>query len=212
VGNLTLKSLVMDIIRKKCKVVAIPKEDGIFINTNIDPNGKGHLYVISEDRIEKGDWCLYLNYDPKVDKNQIWQVKGSLANEHLFRKIVATTDTSLKIEVKMELYDNQGISWGEEKKLVGLPRISEDLLNLYRKGKYDEISVKYVTYSNSQTFYTVPKVNVDNTLDMSLIKKSWDRNEVKGLLNDFAASLVGMDARSSSYLLGLSSKFIEEHL
>ncbi len=87
---------------KRARVVMLPTND----KTNIGKEKIGnelrfnsprhnlyhkHLYIISDDKIKKDDWYIYLKY------NTIIQKKDALPLEDNCKKIIATTDTSLRI-------------------------------------------------------------------------------------------------------------------
>lgn len=87
--------------RKQFKVVMLPTEKDSYIHKNesevfLLPNKvyyttdskPQHLYIISDEEIEEGDWCFDL------EVNRIF--KAEWGNPHNSKKIVATTDKSLQ--------------------------------------------------------------------------------------------------------------------
>ena len=94
---------------KKCKIVMLPNNQQtkyLMVYSDVEKT-KGklilsglkndeykeyqHLYIISDDKIKEGDWC----YDLK--NNCTLQAKSSYEGMRI-KKIIATTDTSLKID------------------------------------------------------------------------------------------------------------------
>lgn len=53
-----------------------------------------HLYIISEDEIKEGDWCMIIDKTSKL-YGQFEQHKGKHQRNEQWKKIIATTDTSL---------------------------------------------------------------------------------------------------------------------
>src|SRR5690606_18946949 len=109
-----------------------------------------HLYILSNEEIKEGDWCILdlgiFNKPVKVisvrEDNPIFKVKidGGIARLEKLRKIIATTDSSLNEQDRFN-----GKSW---EKL--LPRPSNEFLKKYCElGGIDEVLVEYEedTYS-----------------------------------------------------------------
>jgi hypothetical protein len=100
---------------KKAKVIMLPTNNKSLLHINysklqlnkfeqLDVNNQ-NLYIISDDEIKKGDWCLHKDGKGILCKvNLIFEDKDLLLNNATkinpleFRKIIATTDTSLIIE------------------------------------------------------------------------------------------------------------------
>lgn len=142
----------METKRKKCKVIMLPtdKETGLFslnptVNSEITYHysiiskvrkhsiGDGfHLYITSDDEIKEGDWYLYGSKVIKSDDNSL------LANK-LCRKIIATTDKSLKVWSRnMSTLPSLSITQLE------LPQPSKAFIEKYCKvGGIDEVMVEY---------------------------------------------------------------------
>lgn len=98
-----------------------------------------HLYVIIKEYVKKGDWFIWKN------NNAINQAKTDLdiINTHIekgdVKKIIATTDTSLKIP-----YNN-----GDMNDLIIMPQPSEEFLQRYVESFKKELIVDIlVEYDN----------------------------------------------------------------
>jgi len=164
-----------------------------------------HLYIISDDEIKEGD-CVISTYDNwknisslkpqigkilKITKDYILidSFNGDKDNKwdhgHC-KKIIATTDNSLKIFGGKgdicDLYYN-------------LPQPSQQFINLfiefYNKGEViTDILVGYEYFSNKGNIYGNPmmmsveqsklklKINPDNTITIKPTKDSWNREEM----------------------------------
>lgn len=168
-----------------------------------------HIYIISDDEIKEGDWRL------DIRTNKIYQsVKqdAELYDTSFRKKIIVTTDTSLKIEGKL---------W---KTTTNLPQPSkqfiEKYVESYNKGEvitdvlveYEDYIIKYNTKGITNIKSNRLKVNPkDNTITIKKLKDSWSREEVIILMKKSFNK--GVDAESFQVPLYFSSdKWIEENL
>lgn len=135
-----------------------------------------HLYIISDDEIKDGDW--YYDYGCHlVNISSIRQYKGQMLSDK-DKKILATTDTSLKIEGK--LY----------KTITNLPQPSQQFIEKYieeyNKGNIIKdvlVEYEYNSFYNNKYFDEELKINPkDNTITIKKLKDSWNRDEVVELL------------------------------
>lgn len=159
-----------------------------------------HLYAVSDDEIKEGDWC----YDEDSDKGVVKclrTAKDSYWNK-LCKKIIATTDKSLKIKDFPDL-DNSATR--------GLPTFKQSFLEKYcRVGGIDEVMVEYeqwtellkyngINYVHNQWTKKIPlnsvcgefeyrlKVNKDKTINtFSVNKKLYTREEIESILFKYA--------------------------
>ncbi len=85
-----------------------------------------HLYVISDDEIKEGDWYYnsQVNIIIQTTKDTIDKVGGLRVFERSCKKIIATTDKSLKIDDRD--YNSLGKS-----NLMPLPQIPESFIKHY---------------------------------------------------------------------------------
>lgn len=189
---------------KKCQVVMLPTEkaSNLFIgnisgqlNYHKDKvkdktTSNQHLYFLSDEKIEKGDWfivndvvhkCIGLNKisgDIESNNNLCYDITKC-------RKIIATTDKSLKTWTP-ELR-------GELDEYTYLPRPSNEFLQVYCKanGKIDEVLVEIEAYKNKFISPSLPyydyrfKVSPDNTITIKPAKeKMYSKKEVIDILKD----------------------------
>lgn len=151
-----------------------------------------HLYIISDDEIKEGDWVTdsieVIQSSSKLVNSQ------TLVNRREWKKIIATTDTSLKIESKL---------W---KTTSNLPQPSQQFIEKYieeyNKGCIiKDVLVEYEGIISSTTWeHDEPeewrlKINPkDNTITIKKVKDSWNRNEVITILNKLNNTLnIGSD-------------------
>ncbi len=241
---------------KKAKVVMLPSNEkatigdlGLSINVlnfaknndwiNIYNPIKQHLYIISDDEIKEGDWCLIDNN--KVGKRTNKQVYPNSADgeSHLCyyytingeeigyhvshcKKIISTTDTSLEIFDK-ELSDMHSV-----KVNILLPEPSQQFIQKYieeynKNNIITDVLVEYESDFNS-CFCTKDicngnncpkklKINPkDNTITIKIVKDCYTREEVVKLLVDCCGEVSCEDGK----LLGKNPeelyKWIEENL
>ncbi len=147
------------------------------------------LYIISDDEIKEGDWCL------NISKNIIYQ-KDKLPMDIMWKKIIATTDTSLTLSSTTN-YNGKSIIFDN---YIKLPQPSQQFITKYIEeyNKSNIITDVLVEYENKfdgkeyvddqdaygyDKFKQVLKINSkDNTITIKKLKNSWNREEVIKLL------------------------------
>ena len=131
-------------------------------------NGDGewktqHLYILSDEKIKEGDWCLNL------DTNDIFKLGKYGVNNA--KKIIATTDTSLGLPLIPESFIKYYISEYNKGNIITDVEVEyED------NGEEGWIGDDY----NGEPFWNEKlelKVNPDNTINIYPIKNSWNREE-----------------------------------
>ena len=138
-----------------------------------------HLYIISDDEIEDGDWFINL-LDNSIHQATNWIYVSTC------KKIIATTDTSLIENIEM-------IGTGSTY-LFKLPQPSqqfiEKYIESYNKGEViTDVLVEYeamnTTIVNRNYNDFEPKVNPkDNSITIKKLKENWNREEVTEILLD----------------------------
>lgn len=157
-------------IKVKCQVHYISKE----------------IYITSDEEIKEGDWVL------NTSSNEIYQCNdASKSNQYKHnKKIIATTDKSLNIDISSEFQKKHYI-----KEFKYLPQLSQEFIEKYIK-EYNkgniitDILVEYAQDLNSvkkisndlQTWNYKLKISKDNTITIHPIKESYNREEVIELL------------------------------
>ena len=140
-----------------------------------------HLYITSNDEIKEGDWIMHIN------NNIFLQNLPKGNNLHWWKKIIATTDTSLKRVVGIGTF-------------APLPQPSQQFIEQYIEAynKGEVITDVLIEYKNNYDLhYYTPAggiecckkidnwkllINPDNTINIKPIKDSWNREEVETLL------------------------------
>ena len=182
---------------KRVQVIMLPTDKGTIVKKNITNELKlsslnnpllwipQHLYIISDDKIKKDDY--YILFTDKALTVLRCTGDGDYFN---CKKIIATTDTSLKIP--LEHYYGFGT-------IDYLPQPSqqfiEKFIEEYNKGNIiTDVLIEYETLkttANNKHFgeghiYSITnklKINPkDNTINIKPIKNSWNREEVSALL------------------------------
>lgn len=192
---------------EKIKVVMLPtekaskiwkdKEEGEIQYGDCHPDNPDwvaqHLYFLSNEEIKEGDW--YLNNDVLFRADNVFD-NGNNPNQNKYnKKIIATTDESLKIP-----YDGTtpiSKDWSGK----SLPRPSNEFLKKYCElGGIDEVIVEYEEYDWNEytdTYWNSKlKVAPDNTITIKSIKDSWNREEVVKLIKEFHNCICDHPARS----------------
>ena len=132
-------------MKKKCKVLRLPtdKRDGPILSTahtmriNDDKFDSrsvfiNHLYFVSGAEIQAGDWYVDDVEDVRqsvITDKEYWALRPE------YKKIIATTDKSLKISI---VSDFNGF-------IKSLPQIPQSFVKQYvrENGKIDEVLVEY---------------------------------------------------------------------
>jgi hypothetical protein len=187
---------------KECDVVMLTTDSGtigLFPNSNELVNYheflasepiRQHLYILSDDEIDKGDWYIWLN------NKQICQAEGMIMviNNHVkngdIKKIIATTDTlklnSVKISVSSDFTLEQ-ISENMPCLPQPLQEFVEHYIEQHNQGNIiDKVLVEYegsFGYSDSDSWES-PVINLYNSINTLSGKTSWSRDEVVKLLED----------------------------
>lgn len=144
---------------------------------------KQHIYIISEDEIKVGDWCIDRHktvYKQKTDKI-FTEFTGS-------KKIIATTD-------KLILKTSKSINKEQFPDII-LPQISqqfiEHFITEYNKGNIiSDVLVEYeylLGNNEDENQNLIPelflKINKNNTINIKTVKDSFSRDEVIKLLQE----------------------------
>jgi len=210
-----------------------------------------HLYIISDDEIKEGDW-VYSKSRYSVGKVEEIQIAKKYKNDHSMlyceinneeiwsklvdcKKIIATTDSSLKIKVvdknTCKPIDSNIM---HKYKNIHLPQPSqqfvEKYIEEYNKGNIiTEVMVEYINIMpQSNGLRTdgkiideialnpilntlcIPIINPkDNTITIKKLKAFWSREEVSQLLHNIVEK---GNISSQHYLPTQVNKWIEENL
>lgn len=188
----------MTTIKKKCSVVmlATSKESNLFLDDfkklhfhhsaiskryKNNPKRKQHLYILSDEGIQDGDWCYN-----KITK-QITQAKTHYYGNFNWVKIIATTDASL---MKQD-YFNDGRKAGMEQ----VPQIPQSFIEEYiseynKDNQIKEVMVEYnfrewlageVGDNEIWANEEILKLSKDNTITITKVKDSYSKEEVEKL-------------------------------
>ncbi len=153
-----------------------------------------HLYIISDDEIKDGDWCINKN------KDTLYQLTGGTVTEETSKhwdKIIATTDTSLSIITDnfpcKGKYKSPGSCYQEQEckcsyEKLSLPQPSPQFITKYieeyNKGTViTEVNVDW--YSTHETTGDKPlcvKVDLNNCITITKLKDNWNKEEVTKLI------------------------------
>lgn len=158
-----------------------------------------HLYIISDDEIEEGDWV-------RDSISNIRQADNADLNAQ-YPKVIATTDTSL-----LKDYFQQSLNG-----VACLPQPSQSFIEKYiteyNKGnKIEEVEVEYEPIGNwrhAQFVHTrdIPIIDSNNCISIQSTKDSYTREEVIQLLKKYDEEFVTTKKLSSLCF----DKWIEEN-
>jgi len=149
-----------------------------------------HLYFLSDEEIKEGDWVIREYYPMNKGFTRIVEQfirsKADFGDSLSRKKIIATTDNSLKIKVR----DNY-VASGYIENYLPQPSQSfiEKYFEKYNKGEQiAEVMVEYeefrMTLETETKYPEHLKVNPkDNTITIKPVKDSWNREELDQLMN-----------------------------
>lgn len=181
--------------------------------TNGDGLSPQHLYILSDDEIKEGDWCIELGF------NRIFQVeKESLTKDYIknCKKIIATTNTSLGLSD----VGKAGYFIDEFHPILPQPSQSfiEKYVTEYNKGNViTDVLVEYEAIGNwrhAAFVHTqdIPKVSKNNTITIKKVKDSWTRKEVIEFAEKYARMVQEKPIQLNGYKRIHNHKWIEENL
>ena len=200
---------------KKAKVVMLPTNEkatigdlGLSINVlnfaknndwiNIYNPIKQHLYIISDDEIKEGDWCI--NTGGNIKDSFPFRVTKEVMGNKFIKKIIASTDESLNnLPEKPNFSSYMSFSLGNP-----LPQPSKQFIQKfieeYNRGNViTDVLVEYQTDFKSETKlymlsmgdnpndfkYGEPTIKInpkDNTITIKIVKDCYTREEVENLI------------------------------
>lgn len=229
---------------KKCQVLLLPTNEKAILGLNsihnhlffandmaeIPTQKYQHLYIISDEEIKEGNWIIYNNsiYKTKRDKeSSFWilintkdKYLPSLKNPTDCKKIIATTDDKISINLGLEKWESPLGKHGDQiyTRLCPFPQPSQSFIEKYveeyNKGNViTEVMVEYILNEtgNYREFDVSPelkeklKINKDNTITIRKIKDSWNKEELISLFDKYLIDITNKDIKSHS-------KWIEENL
>ena len=185
---------------KRTKVVMLPTnekaglklgQNGLLVNNTLGYDShftNQHLYFLCDDEIKEGDWWVDLLEKRifKVTEEDVIVTKADGLPHNEFKKIIATTNTSLLI------------GGPKSKNWVYLPfpqpfeGFIQKFIESYDDGNpITEVDVEYDSNldqigSEDDEYFEKLKVNPkDNTITIKKVKDIWSREEVVNLLQQF---------------------------
>lgn len=202
--------------------------------------GNGELYITSDEEIKEGDWCVL----DLGENSRIVQVKSLNSGHSIFtvdiddgyaqlsslRKIIATTDTSLRrmgddgivdiaLGLEISYIPESFIKYFIEEYNKG--NVITDVLVEYEKilNPQWESYFEYTNYcmingySNQWYDKEILKVNYkDNNITIKKVKDSWNRKEHSKSLSDLGRDLSRTFNLPFKDSLEFTMKWIEENL
>ena len=184
---------------------------------NVDIFKHQHLYIILDDEIKLFDW-VYNNKENIVEritsKTKLIFVLEENKENQTFKKIIATTDTSLE---PRNLYGNSGLF-----KTI-LPQPSQQFIQKfveeYNKGNIiEDVLVEYgKEYVDEKDAYGYNKLKINpknNTITIKKAKDSWTREEVIELCRQafIDGTYAGGFGPNEKTIDSETEKWIEENL
>ena len=184
---------------------------------NVDIFKHQHLYIILDDEIKLFDW-VYNNKENIVEritsKTKLIFVLEENKENQTFKKIIATTDTSLE---PRNLYGNSGLF-----KTI-LPQPSQQFIQKfveeYNKGNIiEDVLVEYgKEYVDEKDAYGYNKLKINpknNTITIKKVKDSWNREEVIELCRQafIDGTYAGGFGPNEKTIDSETEKWIEENL
>ena len=223
---------------KQCKVVMLPtnqkaKEGMIYLKPKIgifneiasENHNNGvydckpqHLYIISDDEIKEGDWCI--NTGGNIKDSFPFRVTKEVMNNKFIKKIIATTDSSLEINSN---FDYNHLLPNKNDFRFYLPQPSEQFIQKYieeynRGNIITDVLVEYgKEYVDEKDAYGYNKLKINpknNTITIKKAKDSWTREEVIELCRQafIDGTYAGGFGPNEKTIDSETEKWIEENL
>ena len=139
-----------------------------------------HLYLTSDEEIREGDYYYSLTADA-------WFKQGRLSftnpNERLCKKIIASTDTSLGVPQLSTAFIEKYISEYNKGNIIEMVMVEYFKIHVGWEPDYsfEDEGIE----GSKETYQFIPKVSKDNTITISKVKDSWNREEVIELLERY---------------------------
>ncbi len=167
-----------------------------------------HLYVTSDEKIKEGDWFIQLGtpFINKATKHTI-KILNDGINGKDWRKIIATTDKSLTVQINNPKKVQNRI-------FKPLPQIPFDFIELYAE-KYNSnnqiinLLVEYIyeeTDELSYCFVNHPVLDEENRIKIKLIKDTWNKEELDIIVNKALDDALKHGKSIGTYLVAGFSK------
>ena len=140
-----------------------------------------HIYLLSEEKIEVGDW-YYCSDDSFGGLGQHTNQSHRCSN---CKKIIASTDKSLSIDIIPTGFKSGvgALSHKQTKPLLQIPQsFIKYFITEFNKGHIiDKVNVEYINLEpNEQEL--ILSINQSNEINIKPIKEFWSREEVESLI------------------------------
>ena len=163
------------------------------------------IYILSDDKIKEGDWYIVTDFSKPEDiKQAVKDITAEEKRHNGFKKIIATTDESLKID--NDITNQTSVIWDKtdiKRVIVGsksLPKPSDSFIKKYieeyNKGNIitnvlveyeDKGKVIWEEYEGMVGSTWIPNIQLktdsDNTITIKKVKDSYSREEVIEILH-----------------------------
>lgn len=249
--NLNIKAMSK---MKKCQVVMLPTNEKVNGCIAIDESHNKielvwdncehedykyfHIYVLSDDEIKEGDWCILLDdYGTVMSKPQQYNDPSKQVLNNGLRKIIATTDISLlysQERTERGKFENLSFEKGIHSANFKPTGISQPSLSFiqkyveeYNKGniikdvlveyeiKHQKLATGELIIGSSADYNLQLKVNSkDNTITIKKVKDSWSREEISEIVLEYHMYAFYKNPKQEDYerqRYGVK-KWIEENL
>ena len=194
---------------------------------NVENFKHQHLYIISDDKIKEGDWCI--NTGGNIKDSFPFRVTKEVMNNKFIKKIIATTDTSLYIHQKETFYLPERVFYLPQPSQQFIQKFVEE----YNKGReIKEVLVEYedIIYNpeKDREYQSNDRINIedcdkqtrlkinpkDNTITIKIVKDNWNREEVIELCKQafIDGTYAGGFGPNEKTIDSETEKWIEENL
>lgn len=210
---------------QECSVVMLPTKEKSQLcivkiqNKPVLVNNNGHdaqhLYITFNEEIKSGDWFLADIRNSRLENNglPIWELKQCtrIDNEWIYtkdgvgynpewsKKVIASTDSSLKIESELDAYYKNGIGGAKSLAQPSKQFIQNYIEEYNHKNRIEKVLVEYEKYpdgfdlENGTQYSYGLRINSHNCITIKPIKNSYTREEVIGLLSDWTRMASGLN-------------------
>lgn len=184
---------------------------------NTEDTQKQHLYFLSDTEPTAYTWCMERKFVMDNNRNMntvyikpVYLSKENLVHPEFYKRIIATTDSSLTIERK---YQGAKTSW-----FAPLPEPSQLFLEkfalAYNRGNIiTDVLVGYWLDKNGMEYFNNLKIGDKNSISIRRMKENWTRRELVPLFKKHEEDVIKyINSSSEKAQPTFNEQWIDKHL
>ena len=181
------EGLIVKCIKSWTPIGETPKEiNKLSVSKNwstgvLDHYEPQHLYFTSDEEIKSGDLCLDIETDEILRASKMDAIPRNRGQ--INKKIISSTDTSLGLPQPSTAFINKYITEYNKGNIIEMVMVEYFKIHVGWEPDYsfEDEGIE----GSKETYQFIPKVSKDNTITISKVKDSWNREEVIELLERY---------------------------